>query len=372
MLYVRAWPVLGVATARADEVHTMTRTIRLFAIVTILSACGGNTPPPKTEAPPDDPLGRGSGATAPLPPDDAGATAAPPPADTAGASDVPTGATAIAKNQASPSGLALLGGSIYFVNELEGAVMRIGAGAGVTEIAYTAPSPFTGRVYAVADAKSIYFAAPAAAGGSVFKLDKEQSTPVVLASGIKETFRAIAIDASNAYWVAGDNVLKVAKGGGTPAAVAAVQRDPTSVASDGHAAHWSTAGDGQIWRSAARGADVVVKGADKPGCLAFDDTSLYFCAGAKVMKAPKAGGAATAVATADATVTNVALDSVNVVWATATSVGRAPKAGGEGAVLAKGLKQVTALAVDATGAYVCTHGTEEKKFRDGMVLKIAK
>ena len=351
----------------------MTRSISLFGLLAALSlACGGNTPPPKaTETAPDDPLGRGSGATAPLPPDDAGATAAPPPADAA-ASDAPSGATAIAKSQASPSGLALLGNSVYFVNELEGAVMRIGAGAGVVEIAYTAAAPFTGRVYAVADDKSVYFAAPSASGGSVFKLDKEQSTPVTLASGIKEAFRAIALDASNVYWVAGDNVLKVSKGGGAPAAVAAVQRDPTSVASDGHAAHWSTAGDGQIWRSAARGADVVVKGADKPGCLAFDDTSLYFCSGSKVMKAPKAGGAATAVATADGAVTNVALDSVNVVWATATSVGRAPKAGGEGAVLAKGLKQVTALAVDATGAYVCVRGTEEKKFRDGMVLKIAK
>src|SRR5579883_1165884 len=322
-------------------------------LLMLVTACGGSTPPPKADS--SDPgasLGGGT-AIASLPPDDGGAAPAPAASSSAPAPSggLPADVSVVTKGQAALSGLAVDDTSIYFVLAAEGTVMRMNKTGGTSEIFYSSPAPFTGTAFAAVDAKYLFVAA----GSVVLAIDKQGGVaPTTLASQVRDPFRAIALDASTVYYVTGDNVIKVSKSGGAPAAVAALQRDVTSVGADGKNVFWSTAGDGMIWRAAARGADVVVRGAEKPGCLAFDDASVYFCSGSKVMKAPKAGGAATALATADSAVTLVTLDGTNAYYATDKGgVGRAPKAGsGAGEVLVPGGgPALSALVVDASNVY---------------------
>jgi hypothetical protein len=348
------------------------RQIFSFAFAFAIVGCG-NSAPPKSEPPPhlrelnDTVLGAQGGPGAALPPDDAGADVKKVAVVDAGP-ELPADITQLAKNQAAPTGVVVDNDRVFWLNDGEGAVMRVNKGGGITEIAYSAAGPWTGPSFMVQDDKTLYFAVT----GAVLKLEKSATKPTNVATAVKDPFKALAADAATVYWIAGANVMKASKTGGAASALAAMTKDATSVATDGKDVFWSTAGDGTVWRGGARGATALVTGADKPGCLLADDASLWFCSGDKIMKAPKAGGAASAVATADGAIHAMSADGTHVYYATSSGIGRAPKAGGNAESIAKDLGAPSSLAVDGGAVYWTVKGTEAKKFNDGALFKKAK
>lgn len=340
-----------------------------FAATCMTIQCGN--PQPKPSVPThlqelhDDPLGTANQVSA-LPPEDGGAKPAAP--VDAGA-EAQSDATVLSRNQHGPCAVAVDDANVYWMNQGESAVLRVAKRGGISEIAWSSPAPFTAPGFLAVDGKSLVFAGTTAKDSFVAQMDKSANKASMLTYGIKDPVKAFAVDASAAYYIFDVNVMRLPRSGGAPSAIAAMTKDASAVATDGRDVYWSTAGDGTIWRAAARGANVVVSGVDKPACLTVDDASVWFCSGNKVMKAPKAGGAAQAIATADSAVQVLAVDAKHVYFASGTGVGRAPKDGGASEAFTKTTGAASALALDATSVYVAVRGTEAKKFADGAVLK---
>ena len=133
--------------------------------------------------------------------------------------------------------------------------------------------------------------------------------------------------------------------------------------------------DGTIWFLTAEG---VMKLADpggkpvltfesrQPRALDADATHLYWVAESTVMKAPKAGGAAVALASAQDDPRDIVIDESTVFWLTRGAVMSVSKGGGAVKTLLGGQKFPHRLALDATTVY-WTVGEEA-----GMVMSMPK
>jgi hypothetical protein len=160
---------------------------------------------------------------------------------------------------------------------------------------------------------------------------------------------AVAVDRSAVYWIdeADGIVTRVAKHGGVTMMIfsggGAAFAPGTSVAVDGTDIYWtSTVGDGKTKTSAVTRQD---KNGGKPtvvwsspgqeaACIVVDDAAMYWVAGGAILRAPKSGGPAAAVAT--------------------------------------GQKDADCVAVDDRNVYVTLPGSEAKQFADGAVAAVAK
>jgi hypothetical protein len=87
--------------------------------------------------------------------------------------------------------------------------------------------------------------------------------------------------------------------------------------------------------------------------VAVDATDVYFCTVGAVKKAPKAGGAATTIATFSGAVSDIAVDATDVFWTDFGNgkVWKAPKAGGAPTQLASGQAGAHGIALDAANVY---------------------
>lgn len=100
-----------------------------------------------------------------------------------------------------------------------------------------------GSYYMTVDATNVYWA-----GGDVFFAAKagNSTAPAAALATEQGALSTIASDGTTVFWIAGERVMKVARTGGDPAAVADTD-GATSVAVDGRYLYWSTA-EGVIYR----------------------------------------------------------------------------------------------------------------------------
>jgi len=122
------------------------------------------------------------------------------------------------------------------------------------------------------------------------------------------------------------------------------------------------------------GSPMRVTSVDTATALALAGTDVYFAAGYVLMKAPLAGGPATALCTAaGAPVDAVAVDDTNVYFTSYSVVYEVPRAGGAPTAIASNQGAPNALAVDATSVY-WTDGTSwppPPGGGGGQVMKLA-
>ncbi len=175
---------------------------------------------------------------------------------------------------------------------------------------------------------------------------------VALAKG-ENASSALAVDVHNLYWIdeQAGIVTRVSKRGGTQALV--------------------NSGSGS--------------GFNGPASLALDEKNIYWTqrtgpadpatAGAStsaVLRQDKDGGApVTIMQSATDEFRSVVIDGANLYWVSGRAVFRASKTGGPAVTLAGAARRdATSVASDGTNAFFTLHGSADKSFADGAVMRV--
>ncbi len=178
---------------------------------------------------------------------------------------------------------------------------------------------------------------------------------------------ALALDDANVYWVAaGQNVeqsvvLQAGRAGG--AVITLTHAEPTNLATDGQFVYMNLGGA----RVPVGGGTVTTLGLIADGCMAVDDTSIYWTSASGVLAMPKGGGTATMLAAvmSDIQPGPVALDSEHVYWG-GPGVHAVSKAGGVATTVVPGVTLPSgghgtgcrALAVAGSTIYAVDRGVD--------------
>lgn len=137
----------------------------------------------------------------------------------------------------------------------------------------------------------------------------------------------LALDDTHAYWTnqaAPGDVMRVARGGGTPEVVAAGHTNPTGIAVDSEAVYWTDYAaeyKGGVWKirkddAGKPGAAVeIAPGENSALTIAVDDVFVYWTTPSMVFRIPKSGGKKSEVAHDQATPGGIAVDLTGVYWA---------------------------------------------------------
>ena len=228
------------------------------------------------------------------------------------------------------------------------------------------------------DSTSLYWTNGASVGGgdaAVLKMPLGGGPVTTLASGLASAI-GIALDASNAYFLAYDGINKVALDGGpvTPVVSASFYNSPVGLAIDTTNLYWIQGCDGG--NCVARlplggGPPVTIFSAtmlDYFSGLAAANGNAYFSlsecdgggCGANLLRSPSSGGAAATLGSGFSFVSQVAADGAHVYWGGSlcppagsgctNSVWRVPVDGGANIALATGQPTV-AFALDASSVY---------------------
>lgn len=169
----------------------------------------------------------------------------------------------------------------------------------------------------VADQDSIAWARVPDSGalGSV-RIRKKDGSGDVSASG-QDTPARLTLDPNNLYWVAGGNLMKLAKTGGV--AVPMTAAAPSDITSDGTNVYWVVAGDGTLRRIPVTGGTPVIlaSGLGAPSSVAVDETHVYWTnpGGGQVMRIPKSGGSPVTLASGQESPQDIAVDETSIYWA---------------------------------------------------------
>jgi hypothetical protein len=187
-----------------------------------------------------------------------------------------------------------------------------------------------------ADASDVYWSA----GDSVFGVPAAGGSKVTLASGHGEAVIGISLDATNVYWLdagtreADTTLLAVPRTGGTVTTLATHLSEPTNVVSDGTDVYWGDSYSGAIVRVPRAGGAPTTLYTDMTaqaygdqtqtsdvyfGGITVDDTSVYWTntvASRNVMKVAKTGGTAVTLAAGLPAPQAIAVDSTSLYWTT--------------------------------------------------------
>jgi hypothetical protein len=207
-------------------------------------------------------------------------------------------------------GLAVDATHVYWMMSGElgpgiGAVMRVPRDGGAPETLH-ADAFYPGEL--AVDETSVYFTMLDGFGlttGQVVKVPKSGGAAVTLASD-QECPYAIAVDALAVYWTNSGTgcyfgypvptngaVMKVAKDGGSPLALAPEQPAPGGLALDDTHVYWTTRGSGErsgaVVKAAKDGTSrtTLVPGQPLPAAIAVDESDVFWVASGSIFKAPK-------------------------------------------------------------------------------------
>jgi hypothetical protein len=363
---------------------------RLLPLAVLGLGCGSKAPPVVAPAPSSTAevaMGTPLGTADPA----ASASAAPAASAPAPASATPSAPDAsisvLAKNQHASAALSADGAHVYWVEDVEGTVTRVAKRGGAVMMFYSSSTGgfASPSMIAIDDADVFWTEHVKQPNGAVvsgvMKLEKMGGKPTVVASGIRDEMRSLAVDAKGVYWIAGTAIMRAAKDGAGASPLALKLADPTSVAGDGKFVYWTQTGaaekgkdGGAVMRQAATpGAkQEVLAVVDKPaGIMVADDFVCWVASGTKVTCMDKTlGAAAKVIGESPGGVADAAHDATSVYWLGADgTVMRAPRDGSAPAEkLASGQANPVGIAVDKVNVYWSTRGTEANKFRDGTVV----
>lgn len=152
--------------------------------------------------------------------------------------------------------------------------------------------------------------------------------------------RALAIDSSYIYWVAGlssSSILRAPRAGGPSTSLVDDRQQIISLAVDDHHIYWTeldvnnTSHNG-IWRIAQHGGPIEAFAPNQRGAtsVVLDSTHVYWTDQFedRVMRKPKAGGPVDTLAASQDGASFIALDDRFVYWVARDQIGRVPKTGG--------------------------------------------
>jgi hypothetical protein len=165
------------------------------------------------------------------------------------------------------------------------------------------------------DKDTVYWVTAAISGGSVKKLPKTVSAPIVTLATAQGDLTGIANDGTNVYYTSqatpidGGKVLSVPMAGGSPTPIAASQYKPQKIAHSGGSIFWTNAGGGnagkaQVWSWKVGAGNTVPLftgiATDSPYGVTVDGSSVYFSVAGlshTVQSVAVAGGNASIVTT---------------------------------------------------------------------------
>ncbi|MFT3770428.1 MAG: hypothetical protein QM820_33795 [Minicystis sp.] len=214
------------------------------------------------------------------------------------------------------------------------------------------------------DAANVYFTDAQGPNGRVMKVPLDGSPASALAT-MEDLPSAIAVDATDVYFIAANALRRVPIAGG-PAASLAPANDAgyASIAIDAANVYWTnyaSAGSTMLLPKAGGTPTVVDSGDEYPSGIALAGGSVYWAAmeAGAIKSAPIAGGAVTVVASGQSYPrSGLATDGAYVYWVTEGDLPnhlfKAPLAGGPAVdVAAASSDTITpqSLVVDATHAY---------------------
>jgi hypothetical protein len=189
-------------------------------------------------------------------------------------------------------------------------------------------------------------------------------TPTALAAA-QPSPAAIAVDATSVYWInSGEHgaVMKVLLTGGAPVMLASASGG-AGIAVDGSSVYWTNIGrtDGPVMKVPRDGGPAVALATSQPAAvgIAVDANNVYWSdiMGAGVVKASLCGGPPVALAP-PCCVFNLAIDATSVYFhywngsnGSPIAIRKVPIAGGPTVTLADGQRGASGIAVDATSVY---------------------
>jgi hypothetical protein len=202
---------------------------------------------------------------------------------------------------------------------------------------------------------------------------------VTLASGLNYV-DAIAVDATNLYWLEQHSIKKMSVNGGPVTTLASGQGCPIAIAVDSTNVYWTDGCNWTVDKVALSGGPTttLASGSINPFGIAVDSTNIFWTEGDGadgwyVMQELISGGTATIVTSTPDNPRTVAVDTVNVYWTDNNSPGyvmECPVSGGTATTLISGVLP-GGIVVDSTNVYWTDvvissgQGTVNKISKDG-------
>ena len=148
--------------------------------------------------------------------------------------------------------LAVDAQSIYWTEEAGGVVRKKPLSGGASVLLAASGNSTTKAAFIAVNAVGVYWATRFPAEGStsgtldgaILTTSLDGGTPVTIARTVA---KALAVSASNVYWIADDAVFQVPIAGGTPTQLASKQDKPRFLTIDASHVYWTN--EGSIWNS---------------------------------------------------------------------------------------------------------------------------